>query len=58
MGRVGAMRSGRRAFSIAAISLERSRSYAGIAELAALGKRAAKAIVGSAYVRDEQPVPL
>ncbi len=44
--------------SIAAISLERSRSYAGIAELAALGKRAAKAIVGSAYVRDEQPVAL
>ena len=44
--------------SIAAISLERSRSYAGIAELAALGKRAAKAIVGSAYVRDEQTITL
>src|SRR5690606_42159036 len=40
--------------SIAAISLSRARSYAGLAELAAVGKRAAKAISGSNYVRDGQ----
>jgi len=40
--------------SIAAISLARARSYAGLAELAAVGKRAAKALPGSAYVRDGQ----
>jgi signal transduction histidine kinase/DNA-binding response OmpR family regulator len=44
--------------SIAAISLRRGKGYAGIAELAALGKRAAKAIPGSSYVRDEQAVSL
>ncbi len=38
--------------SIAAISLTRAKTYAGLAELAAVGKRAAKAIPGSAYVRD------
>jgi len=38
--------------SIAAISLVRARSYAALAELAATGKRTAKAIVGSTYVRD------
>ncbi len=38
--------------SIAAISLTRARSYAGVAELAAVGKRAAKAILGSTYIRD------
>jgi signal transduction histidine kinase/DNA-binding response OmpR family regulator len=38
--------------SIAAVSLVRAKSYASLAELAALGKRAAKAIPGSAYVRD------
>jgi signal transduction histidine kinase/DNA-binding response OmpR family regulator len=40
--------------SIAAISLTRSKSYAGLAELAAVGKRTAKAIPGSSYVRDGQ----
>src|SRR5262249_29897384 len=40
--------------SIAAISLVRAKTYAGLAELAAVGKRAAKAIPGSAYVRDGQ----
>ncbi|HEU0029400.1 MAG TPA: response regulator [Kofleriaceae bacterium] len=40
--------------SIAAISLGRAKSYAGLAELAAVGKRTAKAIVGSTYVRDGQ----
>ena len=40
--------------SIAAIDLARARSYAGLAELAAIGKRAAKAIPGSTYVRDGQ----
>ncbi|HSS00613.1 MAG TPA: response regulator [Kofleriaceae bacterium] len=40
--------------SIAAISIARARSYASLAELAAVGKRAAKAIAGSAYVRDGQ----
>ncbi|HET9625301.1 MAG TPA: diguanylate cyclase, partial [Kofleriaceae bacterium] len=38
--------------SIAAISLARAKSYASLAELAATGKRAAKAIPGSTYVRD------
>ena len=38
--------------SIAAISLSRAKSYAGLAELAAVGKRTAKAIPGSSYVRD------
>jgi GGDEF domain-containing protein len=38
--------------SIAAISLAHAKTYAGLAELAALGKRTAKAIPGSAYVRD------
>ncbi|HEY0190651.1 MAG TPA: response regulator [Kofleriaceae bacterium] len=38
--------------SIAAISIARARSYAGLAELAAVGKQAAKAIPGSTYVRD------
>jgi signal transduction histidine kinase/DNA-binding response OmpR family regulator len=40
--------------SIAAISLARAKSYASLAELAAVGKRAAKAIPGSTYVRDGQ----
>ena len=40
--------------SIAAISLTRARSYAGLAELAAVGKRTAKGIPGSSYVRDGQ----
>ena len=40
--------------SIAAISLARARSYATLAELAAVGKASAKAIPGSAYVRDGQ----
>jgi signal transduction histidine kinase/DNA-binding response OmpR family regulator len=38
--------------SIAAISVTRARSYAGLAELAAVGKGSAKAIPGSSYVRD------
>jgi signal transduction histidine kinase/DNA-binding response OmpR family regulator len=38
--------------SIAAIALSRAKTYAGLAELAAVGKRTAKAIPGSAYVRD------
>ena len=38
--------------SIAAISLARAKSYASLAELAAVGKQAAKAIPGSTYVRD------
>ena len=38
--------------SIAAISLTGVKSYAGLAELAAVGKRTAKAIPGSSYVRD------
>jgi signal transduction histidine kinase/DNA-binding response OmpR family regulator len=42
--------------SIAAISLARAKSYAVLAELAAVGKRAAKAIPGSVYVRDGQTV--
>jgi len=40
--------------SIAAISTARARSYAALAELAAVGKRAAKDIAGSSYVRDGQ----
>jgi signal transduction histidine kinase/DNA-binding response OmpR family regulator len=40
--------------SIAAISIARAKSYAALAELAAVGKRAAKAIPGSTYVRDGQ----
>jgi len=40
--------------SIAAISLSRSKTYAGLAELAAVGKGTAKAIPGSSYVRDGQ----
>ena len=40
--------------SIAAISLVRARTYASLAELAAVGKRTAKAIPGSSYVRDGQ----
>jgi GGDEF domain-containing protein len=42
--------------SIAAISLSRAKTYAGLAELAATGKRTAKAILGSTYVRDGQTV--
>ena len=42
--------------SIAAISLANAKSYAGLAELAATGKRAAKAMAGSTYVRDGQTV--
>ncbi|HRC56168.1 MAG TPA: response regulator [Kofleriaceae bacterium] len=38
--------------SIAAISLSPAHSYAGLAELAADGKRIAKSIMGSTYVRD------
>ncbi|HEX4420601.1 MAG TPA: response regulator [Kofleriaceae bacterium] len=38
--------------SIAAISIAQAKSYASLAELAAVGKRAAKAIPGSTYVRD------
>ena len=38
--------------SIAAISLVRAKTYAALAELAAVGKRTAKAIPGSTYVRD------
>jgi GGDEF domain-containing protein len=38
--------------SIAAISLARAKTYTGLAELAAVGKRTAKAIPGSTYVRD------
>jgi signal transduction histidine kinase/DNA-binding response OmpR family regulator len=40
--------------SIAAISLVRAKTYAGLAELAAVGKGTAKAIPGSSYVRDGQ----
>lgn len=38
--------------SVAAISLSGPRTYAALAEAAAVGKRAAKAIPGSSYVRD------
>jgi len=38
--------------SIAAISLSLSKTYAGVAELAAVGRRTAKAFLGSTYVRD------
>jgi signal transduction histidine kinase/DNA-binding response OmpR family regulator len=40
--------------SIAAIAMSRAKSYAALAELAAAGKQAAKAIAGSSYVRDGQ----
>jgi GGDEF domain-containing protein len=40
--------------SIAAITIACARSYAALAELAAVGKRAAKDIPGSTYVRDGQ----
>ena len=40
--------------SIAAISFGRANTYAALAELAAVGKRSAKAIPGSSYVRDGQ----
>jgi signal transduction histidine kinase/DNA-binding response OmpR family regulator len=40
--------------SIAAISIARAKTYAGLAELAAVGKRTAKTIPGSSYVRDGQ----
>lgn len=40
--------------SIAAIAMSRAKSYAALAELAAIGKQAAKAIPGSSYVRDGQ----
>ena len=42
--------------SVAAISLARTKSYAVLAELAAVGKSTAKAIVGSSYVRDGQTI--
>ena len=42
--------------SIAAISLIGAKTYAGLAELAATGKRTAKAISGSTYVRDGRTV--
>jgi GGDEF domain-containing protein len=38
--------------SIAAVSLVNAKTYAGLAELAAIGKREAKAVPGSTYVRD------
>ena len=37
-----------------AIELVQAKSYAGLAELAAVGKQTAKAIPGSSYVRDGQ----
>jgi signal transduction histidine kinase/DNA-binding response OmpR family regulator len=40
--------------SIAAITIARARTYAALAEVAAEGKRSAKAIPGSTYVRDGQ----
>ena len=40
--------------SVAAISLVRAKTYASLAELAAVGKSTAKAIPGSSYVRDGQ----
>jgi signal transduction histidine kinase/DNA-binding response OmpR family regulator len=42
--------------SIAAISLAPAKTYAGLAELAAVGKRTAKTIAGSSYVRDGQTI--
>jgi signal transduction histidine kinase/DNA-binding response OmpR family regulator len=42
--------------SVAAISCGRAKTYAALAELAARGKRTAKAIPGSSYVRDGQAV--
>ncbi|MBA3540901.1 MAG: response regulator [Deltaproteobacteria bacterium] len=44
--------------SIAAVSLTKAKTYAGLAELAAVGKRAAKAIPGSTYVRDGETLPV
>jgi signal transduction histidine kinase/PleD family two-component response regulator len=40
--------------SIAAVSLARVASYADLATLAAAGKQAAKVIIGSSYLRDDQ----
>ncbi|HEX4354389.1 MAG TPA: hypothetical protein VHZ95_15775, partial [Polyangiales bacterium] len=40
--------------SVAAISLVRAKTYASLAELAAVGKSTAKQIPGSSYVRDGQ----
>jgi signal transduction histidine kinase/DNA-binding response OmpR family regulator len=42
--------------SIAAIALSRAKTYAALAELAATGKRAAKGLPGSSYVRDGQTI--
>ncbi len=42
--------------SIAAIALARVKTYAGLAELAANGKRLAKTLSGSSYVRDGQTI--
>ncbi|HWO23838.1 MAG TPA: response regulator [Kofleriaceae bacterium] len=42
--------------SIAAITISRAKTYAALAEVAAVGKRAAKAIPGSTYVRDGQTI--
>ena len=42
--------------SIAAITISRARTYAGLAEVAAVGKRSAKAIPGSTYVRDGETI--
>jgi DNA-binding response OmpR family regulator len=42
--------------SIAAIALSRAKTYATLAELAATGKRAAKGLPGSSYVRDGQTI--
>ncbi len=42
--------------SIAAIALSHTKSYAALAEAAAVGKRAAKAIPGSTYVRDGETI--
>jgi hypothetical protein len=40
--------------SIAAITISHEKTYAALAEVAAEGKAAAKAIPGSTYVRDGQ----
>jgi signal transduction histidine kinase/PleD family two-component response regulator len=42
--------------SIAAISISKAKTYAALAELSAEGKRLAKAIPGSSYVRDGQVI--
>ena len=44
--------------SIAEVSLTLAKTYAGLAELAAVGKRAEKAIPGSTYVRDGETMPM